>query len=204
MSKTPKAPIHKRLKYLFSGKADEATPSAVAQEPVRNALAGIPRDDLVRKMLLAMLDKRGPDMPLIRDILLRDPSILQDTYRVRGMSMGGQHPEMPWLCCAVSANDDGALVRFLIESGAPLTERDTLYKATPLGWAAMKGNKTAAEILLQAAGGIEDRKNQLGKTPAEIAAHFGHTELAAWLKSQEPMVPRIPSPSRQAKNPRGF
>lgn len=194
MSKTPKPSFNKRLKYLFTGKADEVAVQAVVAEPVRNALAGIPRDDLIRKMLLAMLDKRGPDMPLIRDILLRDPTILQEPYRVRGMSMGGQHPDMPWLCCAASANDDGTLIRFLIESGAPLSVRDTLYKATPLSWAAMKGNRIAAEIFLQAGGGIDDRNNLLSKTPAQMAAHFGHTELAAWLKSQEPMVPCIPAP----------
>jgi hypothetical protein len=46
-----------------------------------------------------------------------------------------------------AVNDDVPMLRLLIETGARLDVRDTLWNATPLGWAIHTGKRAAEEYL---------------------------------------------------------
>ena len=72
--------------------------------------------------------------------------------------------------------------RLLIERGADVNARGGSYDATPLHAAAVCGHRELVDILL---GANADRRamDGLGATAEEWAESFGHSELAAYLRS---------------------
>jgi ankyrin repeat protein len=77
----------------------------------------------------------------------------------------------------------GRLQVLLKDDPALVAARDYLYRRTPLHFAADKGHRQAAELLLAAgADGMARDKN--GDTPLDRAAAMGHIELADLLRGR--------------------
>ncbi len=76
---------------------------------------------------------------------------------------------------------DGDMTKMLLEKGANPNIVEREMGQTPLHWAAFRGRKTAAEMLL-AHGANVDTRDWYGKTPLSLAKENGHTEMVELLK----------------------
>ena len=81
-----------------------------------------------------------------------------------------------------AARGEAEIGRLLIEHGADVNARGGARAATPLHAAAVCGHRELVNLLL---GANADRKavDDLGATAEEWAESFGHSELAAYLRS---------------------
>lgn len=102
-----------------------------------------------------------------------------------------------------------ALVELLLESGADPNKGEYL---APLQASAQAGQLRVVKRLLEA-GALQDRKDSLGNTPAQVAELFQQHEVASFLKAQKPgeddsapapkaEVPESPFSGLSAKIPR--
>jgi ankyrin repeat protein len=81
---------------------------------------------------------------------------------------------------AVKAGDFAATRQLLSEDPALVNEKDTVYGASPLHWAALKGNEAIAALLL-AEGADVDLRNREGETPFQVAQRGRKPEVTRLL-----------------------
>lgn len=81
---------------------------------------------------------------------------------------------------AVKAGDFPAARQLLSDDPALVNEKDTVYAATPLHWAALKGNEAMVALLL-AEGADTDTRNGDGETPFQVAQRGRKPEVTRLL-----------------------
>jgi ankyrin repeat protein len=81
---------------------------------------------------------------------------------------------------AVKAGDFPAARQLLGEDPELVNEKDAVYGATPLHWAALKGNEAMVALLL-AQGGDPDSRNGDGETPFQVAQRGRKPEITRLL-----------------------
>lgn len=81
---------------------------------------------------------------------------------------------------AVKAGDFPAVRGMLAEDPALVNEKDAVYAATPLHWAALRGNEAIVALLL-AEGAQTDARNHDGETAFEVARRGRKPELTRLL-----------------------
>jgi ankyrin repeat protein len=81
---------------------------------------------------------------------------------------------------AVKAGDFPAVRNLLVEDPALVTEKDAVYEATPLHWAALRGNEAIVALLL-AEGADSEARNKDGETAYEVARRGRKPELTRLL-----------------------
>jgi len=81
---------------------------------------------------------------------------------------------------AVKAGDFAATRQLLSDDPALVNEKDTVYGASPLHWAALKGNEAIAALLL-AEGADVDLRNRDGETPFQVAQRGRKPEVTRLL-----------------------
>lgn len=81
---------------------------------------------------------------------------------------------------AVKAGDFPAVRGMLAEDPALVKEKDAVYDATPLHWAALRGNEAIVALLL-AEGAEPDARNRDGETAFEVARRGRKPELTRLL-----------------------
>ncbi len=78
---------------------------------------------------------------------------------------------------------DLARVRTVVQTNDKLVNlKDTAFGATPLHWAALKGQLEIASYLLEK-GADADARNNAGETPLQVAERAKRTELVARLRT---------------------
>lgn len=76
---------------------------------------------------------------------------------------------------------DGDMTKMLLDKGANANSVERERGRTPLHWAAFRGRKTVAEMLL-AHGAKMDTRDWYGKTPLSLAQEAGNTDIVELLK----------------------
>lgn len=196
-SSNPRAGLKDRLRFLFNG-VQPAQPVQIGQESALDPDEALRAQNLTHeqyqaRILKAITYSSPPDLETIKRIARVAPEALQQPFILKGMTIGGRYPEMPWLCYVTAEKDASDVLSFLIENGAVLDARDSnLCKGDALHWAAKHGNSKAAEILVAAGSNVEDTNNLLGKKASDTARYYGHIDLADWLAGHERLTPRIP------------
>jgi ankyrin repeat protein len=85
---------------------------------------------------------------------------------------------------AIRNGDFAAASQMLKEQPALVAARDAQFGATPLHWAALKGNEVMTGLLL-AAGADPTATNNAGETPIKVASRAGKTGVVKLLRQQE-------------------
>jgi hypothetical protein len=78
---------------------------------------------------------------------------------------------------------DMAVLRQLLDGNPKLVDEADRYTLRPLHWAALTGQRQAAELLL-ARGADINRKTRLARTPFNIAVQHNHRDLAELLREK--------------------
>jgi len=92
-------------------------------------------------------------------------------------------PAAPDLFSAVRAGDF-AKVRQMVEADpTAVRQRDAVFGATALHWAALKGH-TQIVIYLVSQGADVNAPNGKGETPVKVAERAGKTDVVDFLKSR--------------------
>jgi len=81
---------------------------------------------------------------------------------------------------AAKANDVSRAKQIVEANGALLNRRDPQFGATPLHWAALKGNNEVAEYLVSAGADL-NAKNNKGETPYQVADRAGKKNMLSVL-----------------------
>jgi ankyrin repeat protein len=79
-----------------------------------------------------------------------------------------------------AGNGHKAAVKLLLEKGADVESKDTVYGRTPLWWAAENRHEAMLKLLLQKGADVESR-NRYGQTPLSWAAEKGHEAVVKLL-----------------------
>jgi ankyrin repeat protein len=91
------------------------------------------------------------------------------------------NPNAPAFYDAVKANDVATVRRMLDEDPSLLNHRDSQFGATPLHWAALRGNEAVAAFLI-GAGADTSIANSSGETPLRVADRAGKTGVVELLR----------------------
>ncbi len=121
----------------------------------------------------------------LREAGAREPELdaagrLEAAYMRADTTVAGPPPL--GLIVRAAANRRHDVVRLLLERGADVNAR---HRATALHEAAMRNDRVLAETLLEAGADAAIHDPDYDATPAGWAEHFGHADLAAYLRDRE-------------------
>ena len=85
---------------------------------------------------------------------------------------------------ASAQRDCPEIVKLLLQYGADVNDKDTIYGSTVLMWASDRGNLEVAKLLLEKGADV-NLKDKSGKTALMWARRIGHPEVIDLLKAHD-------------------
>jgi ankyrin repeat protein len=164
---------------------EEPSPTDLAEQMLWAAGGSDP--EIVRMCLPHM--KRKRDDPWWNYVLMH--AALPDSFKLilehgvdPDVATGGGYTTLHHLATA-HVNEEGRLARatMLLDAGASLSQRESLLKSTPLGWACRWGRLDLVELYLARGADAVESAAEPWATPLAWAMKCGHQDIAELIRS---------------------